>query len=206
MSIHLPPEASMILKAYPPEMTAEEFEIWNDADGHELIDGQPREKAMGVESSKIQTKLLVRLDKVVTETGLGELFDAECMYRCFPSRPRQVRKPDTSLVLQERLPKDGLPRGMFRIRPDFVVEVVSPNEAYEEVDEKVRDYFDAGVPLIWVITPKTRSVLVYHADGTARRFGPEDELTGDPIIPGFRVRVADLFPPPALPTPETPPA
>lgn len=195
----------MIVKAYPPEMTAEEFEVWPDADGCELIDGKPREKTMGALSSTIQGDLLAVLREIVRRDKLGTLFDSECMYKCFPSHPRRVRKPDVSLVLRERL-IDGVPDGMFRIRPDFVAEVISKNEEYEEVDEKLADYFDAGVPLIWVLTPKTRTVLVYRADGTARRFNPADELTGDPIIPGFRARVADLFPPPAPPAPEVAPA
>ena len=198
----------MILKAYPPEMTADEFEVWQDADGYELIDGKPREKMMGALSSSIQAKLSSRLLSVVEGAGLGELFESECMFKCFPSSPRRVRKPDVSFVRLDRLPDGVIPDGMFRIRPDFVAEVVSKNEEYEEVDEKLADYFDAGVPLIWVLTPKTRTVLVYHADGTARRFNHTDELTADPIIPGFRVRVADLFPPPPPkpPQPEAPPA
>jgi Uma2 family endonuclease len=197
----------MILKAYPPEMTADEFEVWPDADGYELIDGNPRMKTMGALSSNIQGSLLARLREVVVRNQSGFLFDSECMFRCFPSHPRRVRKPDISFVLRERIPNGGIPEGMFRIRPDFVVEVISKNEEYTEVDEKLADYFDANVPLIWVLTPKTRTVLVYLADGTARRFNHTDELTGDPIIPGFRVRVADLFPTPQAtpPEPEAPP-
>ena len=187
-------------------MTVEEFEVWPRSDGYELIDGHLRIKTMGARASHVQCELGARLWRAVEDAELGELFDSSCPYCCFPSRPSTVRKPDLSLVLRDRLPATGLPDGMFRIRPDFVVEVISKNEEYEEVDEKLADYFDAGVPLIWVLTPKTRTVLVYRADGTARRLTHADELTGDPIIPGFRVRVADLFPPPAPPAPEAPPA
>lgn len=200
-----PTETAMIVKAYPPRMTPEEFERWPDSDGLELIDGVVREKQMGAESSRIQAGISHRLHQVVYPSALGELFDSECMYQCFPSAPKRVRKPDVSLVLRDRLPDGQIPRGMFRIRPDLAVEVISLNDEYEEVDEKVADYFDAGVPLIWVVTPKTRTVLVYFADGTARRLGPADELTGDPVVPGFRVRVADLFPAPAA-APPAPPA
>ena len=104
-----------------------------------------------------------------------------------------------SFIFQSRLPDGLLPRGMCKVRPDFVVEVVSPNDTYEEVEEKLADYFDAGVPLIWVVTPKTRTVLVYQADGTARRLRDADDLTADPVVPGFRVRIADLFPNPPEP-------
>ncbi len=186
----------MIVKAYPPRMTPEEFERWPDSDGCELIDGIVREKNMGAESSSIQAELLARLREIVRAANLGTLFDSECMYKCFPSSPKQVRKPDVSFVLRERLPDGQIPRGMFRIRPDLAVEVISHNDEYEEVDEKIADYFDAGVPLIWVVTPKTRTVLVYQADGTARRLRHTDDLTADPIIPGFRVRISEFLPEP----------
>ena len=85
-----------------------------------------------------------------------------------------------------------------------------PTDLYDGVEEKLADYFDAGIPLVWVVTPKTRTVLVYHADGTARRLRDTDDLTADPVIAGFRVRIADLFPNPPLPppaaTPEAPAA
>jgi Uma2 family endonuclease len=102
------------------------------------------------------------------------------------------------------LPDGKVPRGRCTVRPDIVVEVVSPNDLYEEVEEKLADYFDAGVPLIWIVTPLTRTVLVYKADGTARRLRDTDDLTADPIIPNFCVRIADLFPNPPEATPATP--
>lgn len=192
----------MIVKAYPPRMTAEEFERWKDSDGCELIHGVVREKKMGAESSAVQLAIAKRLAVVVEGGNLGALFESECMYQCVPGRPTQVRKPDVSFVLRDRLPDGRVPRGMFRIRPDLAVEVISPNDEYEDVDEKLTDYFDAGVPLIWVVTPKTRTVLVYLADGTARRLRDTDDLTADPVIPGFRVRIADLFPNPPEPPPK----
>ena len=127
-------------------------------------------------------------------------------YRCFPSNPDRVRKPDVSLLLRERLPGGRVPIGTTLIRPDLAVEVISPSDNCEDMEERVADYFDASVPLIWIVTPKTRTVLVYHADGTARRLRDTDDLTADLIIPGFRVRIAELFPNPPAPQPEAPPA
>lgn len=197
----------MIVKADPPRMTPEQFEEWSGSDGFELIDGIVQEKKMGAENAVIQARLTILLGAVIMPANLGELLDSECMFRCFPSNSKQVRKPDLSFIRRDRIPAGGIPRGMCTIRPDLAVEVVSPNDAYEEVDEKIADYFDAGVPLIWVVTPKTRTVLVYQADGTAKRFRDTDDLTADPLFPGFRVRIADLFPnPPQPPVAPTPPA
>ena len=194
----------MILKAYPPRMTPEQFEELRDSRGLELIDGIVQEKNMGTENGAIQSRIGYYLSLVVLPARLGEVLGTDGMYQCFPSRPKQIRKPDVSFVLQARLPDGRVPRGICKFRPDLAVEVVSPNDTYEVVEEKLADYFDAGIPLIWVVTPKTRTVLVYHADGTARRLRDTDDLTADPVVPGFRVRIADLFPNPPEPSAAAP--
>src|SRR5690349_449170 len=150
----------MIVKAYPPRMTPEQFEEWSGSRGFELIDGIVQEKKMGTENGVIQVRLIHFLASVVIPNKLGALSDSEGMYQCFPKRPKSVRKPDISFIRQDRLPDGRVPRGICKFRPDLAVEVVSPNDTYEEVEEKLADYFDAGVPLIWVVTPKTRTVLV----------------------------------------------
>lgn len=195
----------MIVKAYPPRMTPEQFEELPDARGLELIDGIVTEKNVGTENGAIHMRIGYHLNAVALPGKLGAVLDDDAMYQCFPSNPKQVRKPDVSFLLQARLPDGRLPRGICKVRPDLAVEVVSPNDLYELVEEKLADYFDAGVPLIWVITPKTRTVLVYLADGTARRLRETEDLTADPVIPGVRVRIADLFPNPPEP-PATVPA
>jgi Uma2 family endonuclease len=198
----------MIVKAVPPRMTPEQFEELSDSQGLELIDGVVKEKNMGSENGVIQTLISHHLNLVVLPGKLGWVLDTEGMYQCFPARPKRVRKPDISFIRRDRLPGGRVPVGICRFRPDLAVEVVSPNDTYEEVEEKLADYFDAGIPLIWVFTPKTRTVLVYLADGTARRLRDSDDLTADPVIPGFRVRIGELFPNPPEPSdePVPPPA
>ena len=181
-------------------MSPEQFEELPDPKGLELVDGIVTEKNMGTENAAVQSRIGYYLNAVVLPDKLGAVLDDDAMYQCFPSKPKQVRKPDVSFILQTRLPDGRLPRGICKVRPDLAVEVVSPNDLYELVEEKLADYFDAGVPLIWVVTPKTRTVLVYQADGTAKRLRDTDDLTADPVIPGVRVRITDLFPnPPEAP-------
>lgn len=196
----------MNMLAEPLRLTAEEFEKLPDAQGLELIDGRVRRKAMGTESGSISALVAYCLLTVVRPGRLGAVVDSEGMYRCFPSRPNRVRKPDVSFILQERLPNGRVPKGVTPFRPDIAVEVVSPNDTYDELDEKVADYLAAGVPLIWVVSPVTRTVLVYHADGAVRRLAHTDHLTADPVLAGFRVPVADLFPYPPEPADPEPAA
>lgn len=189
----------MTAVALATRYTPEEFEELPETDGFELIDGYLREKKMGFESSTVQARIIHYLFAVALPSRLGEVGESETMYRCFPSHPRRIRKPDVSFILRSRLPNGRVPVGIATIRPDLAVEVVSPKDSFYDLDEKVADYFDAGVPLIWVVSPKTQTVVVYQPDGVARRHVASDHLTADPIVPGFRVKVADLFPNPPEP-------
>jgi Uma2 family endonuclease len=111
-----------------------------------------------------------------------------------------VRKPDVSFVRYGRFPDEQLPAGFARLAPDLTGEVVSPGDTYEEVDGKVEEYLRAGVRLVWVISPTNRTVRVYRLDGSSSSVRADGELDGEDVLPGFRCRVADLFPqPPAAP-------
>src|SRR5262245_19711889 len=116
----------MIVKASPPQMTPEQFEELRDAQGLELVDGIVKEKNMGTENGAIHMRIGYHLNAAVLPTNLGFVLDDDGMFRCFPKKPNDVRKPDVSFILRERL-KDGLvPRGICTERPHLAVEVVSP--------------------------------------------------------------------------------
>lgn len=181
---------------YIPTITPEEFEEMSGVDHMELVDGELREKGMGIESSFVQSRINRLLGNHVEDHKLGMVLEGEAGYRCFPHRPRLVRKPDTSFVRNGRFPNDRPPLGFTDLVPDLVVEVISPNDTSFEVQERLNDFLLAQVPLIWLVDPHTRTVHVYALGEPFRRLTDGDELTGAPVLPGFRVRVADLFPPP----------
>ncbi len=86
-----------------------------------------------------------------------------------------------------------MPRGHFRIVPDLVVEIVSPSDEADDLMAKVVDYLRVGVPLVWVIYPLSRSVLVFRADRSSFLWQPSSELNGEDVVPGFSVRLEELF-------------
>jgi Uma2 family endonuclease len=88
-----------------------------------------------------------------------------------------------------------LPKGHVRIAPDLAVEVVSPRDLAPELDEKLEDYRKAGVRLVWVISPESRTVTIYRGDGSVSRLHEDDVLSGEDVIPGFRCEVRSPFPP-----------
>ena len=77
--------------------------------------------------------------------------------------------------------------------PVLVVEILSPNDTLAQTHEKINDYLQAGVALVWVIDPYDRTVTAYQPGRPDQTFQPTDVLTC-PLIPGFAVPVARLFP------------
>ncbi len=82
-------------------------------------------------------------------------------------------------------------RGFVPGAPDLAVEVVSPNDRASDVLAKVYDWLDAGCRAVWVVDPHTRTVTVYRSRQQIATLGAEDELTGDDVVPGFRMPVTE---------------
>jgi Uma2 family endonuclease len=77
--------------------------------------------------------------------------------------------------------------------PTLAVEILSPSDQQQDVLDKVRDYLDAGVPLVWIVETVFKTVTVYRPDSEPQMFTVKDELTAEPHLPGFRVRVGQVF-------------
>jgi Uma2 family endonuclease len=77
------------------------------------------------------------------------------------------------------------------------VEVLSPGDLAYEIDGKIEDYLSAGVRLIWVVNPKTRTLRIHRpADSPLGPIGAASEtdmITGEDVLPGFECRVAEFF-------------
>ena len=174
-------------------VTPEELLEMADGDNFELVDGRLVERQMGWRASRIGGEILWLLKTHCRQQDLGWVAPADASYQCFPADPAMVRKPDVSFIRRERLHEDEEPEGHCPIAPDLAVEVISPNELYYEVEDKIADYFSAGVRLVWVVNPATRSVRVHRRDGTNSDLAETDELTGEDVLPGFRCRVSEIF-------------
>jgi Uma2 family endonuclease len=98
------------------------------------------------------------------------------------------------VILQHRLRREDIPKvEHMTLAPNLIAEVVTPWHTYEEVEAKVAEYRSAGVKLIWVISPKSRTVLIRRLDGTCAEVGEAGTLSGENVIQGFTCPVAELF-------------
>jgi Uma2 family endonuclease len=175
-------------------LTVDEFMARPDARYYELIDGNLVERNVGTRSSYIAGRILSALIVYNDAQKIGWPFDADTVYQCFGSG-HTGRKMDGSFVCRGRLPGERIPDGHMQIAPDLAIEVVSPNDSAYEVDEKVSLYLNAGVKLIWLVYPESRSIQVKRAGGPPADLQANQELTGEPALPGFRAPVATFFPP-----------
>lgn len=164
----------------------------NEVD-YELVNGELVQRHMGAESSWIASNLIVLMAVFYRGRVPGHLFTTDCGYQCYADDPSKVRKPDVSFVRKGRFPQDRIPKGYIRIAPDLAVEVLSPNDLADDAEAKVEEYLDAGVRLVWVISPKAETVTVYRDDRSAVKLHEADELSGENVLPGFRCKVSDLF-------------
>ena len=177
-----------------PAMTPDDLLRMPDGGrGYELVDGQPREQNMGFHATLVAGEVYDALKAFVKPRRLGWVTMEGAGFVCFPDDPGRVRKADGGFIALNRLTADqATAPGYCPICPDLVVEVVSPNDLYSEVDAKVEEWLAAGARLVWVIDPDPRIVHAHTADSLTK-YRDTDTLPGDPVLPGFAVPVADLF-------------
>jgi Uma2 family endonuclease len=159
----------------------------------ELIDGVPREKpGEGGLHGEAAIQVTSSLYAPVKANGLGRVYPSPTQFR-IGRDPDNIVIPDVAYVRADRLPPVHERDGIMRLAPDLAVEVISLNDCYVDVIEKVERYHRAGVALVWLVQPRRRAVEV-HASGQAPRLLREgDVLDSGDVVPGFRLPVADIF-------------
>lgn len=112
----------------------------------------------------------------------------------------KTMQPDVAFVSIERLPFPD--RHTVKVAPDLAVEVYSKSDSNYSTEDKVKDYLAAGVKLVWVVRPINQLIEVYRPnEDEPIVYGVRKELDGGEVLPGFKLRVADIFrnlPPEAL--------
>ena len=180
--------------AKPKLLTAEDL-LRLDSQGvkGELIKGEFYETmSVGGEHGEVVMKLGFLMGSVVIPGRLGRLTGSDAGV-ILERDPDTVREPDVAFISAARLPLTERVTSYYEIIPDLVVEIASPSDSRREVNDKARMWHSYGVPLVWAAYPETRTIDVHRADGSITTLRENDVLDGGEILPGFAVRVSDIF-------------
>jgi Uma2 family endonuclease len=158
---------------------------------YELVDGILVEKTVGLVDSSIAMRIGRLLGNFVDPqnlgfvTGEGGTIQLDIVL---------VRIPDVAFISRDRVPGGELPQEPVpHLVPDLAVEVISRSNTPKEMAEKLQEYFEKGVRLVWYIRPRGRVVDVYLAPDRFTRLTASMLLDGGDVLPSISVQVAELF-------------
>ncbi len=137
----------------------------------------------GYTHGRVTVNLAVRLAAHLEARGGLQVLVAETGFT-LARNPDTVRGPDLAVLRRDQVPVPE-PRGFLELRPELVVEVLSPGDRPGEVLAKVADWLSAGTRLVWVIDPERRLTRVYRDDGSERTVNADQVLDGEDAVPGF---------------------
>ena len=174
-------------------LTDEQFMALPEDDNlYEYVNGELIVVAnSGVEHGYLALTLGYFLTGFVRSHRLGVTCDSST---AFKMKTGNKRSPDLAFIAKERLHGlKRLPKGFFEGAPDLAVEIISPNNTFAEIHNKLVEYFENGTRLVWVILPDEESVLVYRQPKPSKLLQVEDSLDGEAVITGFQLPLMELF-------------
>jgi Uma2 family endonuclease len=187
------PPSRVLLRPAPGQATeADVIEIQEREDRLcELVDGVLVEKPTGYRESILAVAIGAILRAYVIPRNLGLVSGTDGMMRLFPGL---VRIPDVAFASWDRFPNRRVPTEPIPdLAPDLAIEVLSQSNTAAETARKRREYFAAGVRLVWLVDPATRRAMIYRADGTVETLDESQPLDGGDVLPGFALPLRDLF-------------
>ncbi|MFI5459287.1 MAG: Uma2 family endonuclease [Isosphaerales bacterium] len=175
-------------------ITADEFLQWPD-DGfrHELIRGEVITMSLpGGRHGQIAGEIYWLITNRVKAAKLGRTYAAETGF-LIERGPDTVRGADMAFVRSERLSLIKDPDKHVPFAPDLAVEVISPNDESDEVEEKVQAWRTAGTRAVWTVDPKARTVTIHRPGAEPITLTEHQKIEGGEVLPGFECRVGDFF-------------
>lgn len=175
-------------------MTADELlQMPDDGFRYELIEGElKRMSPAGDEHGRVGMELAVPLGYHVKKNRLGKLYLAETGF-LIQTNPDTVRAPDIAFVRMERIQETPKVKSYRIGAPDLAVEVISPGDTVREVKGKVTEWLEAGARMVWIISPKLKTITVYRSLTDVAMLTEKDTLDGGEVVPGFQIPVAEIF-------------
>ena len=151
---------------------------WNDG---ELI------KFTGM--NKKQVYIYDVLAKLFSKKGLFEIGSLVAEYDTMLSGI-QMRRPDIAFLTDEQIQKGKHGEDVI---PEFVIEIISESDQFYKIEDKITEYFKAGVKVIWNIIPEHKLVYIYTSRKTVKICSDNDICSAEPVLPDFKISVNGIF-------------
>lgn len=180
----------------PERMTVEEFlKLPEDGVRRSLIRGIVREEGMTIRN-RFHTQVATRVAKFLDNwrdlqpNPKGVVLTGEAGVRLSPDVLVGV---DVAYVSPELWAAQSASSSVIEGVPPLIAEILSPSDTHQAVEDKISEYLTAGVAIVWVVNARSELVTMYRPGQKLMAVNADEELTAEPVLPGFRVSVAELF-------------
>jgi Uma2 family endonuclease len=180
----------------PPPGTAKEKDVIAALEAPrkricELVDGVLVEKPMGAREALLAGTIIEYLGTFVRKHDLGCVLAPDGTLRLMPGL---VRIPDVSFISWNSIGADEFPEEPIpALAPDLAVEVLSRGNTPKEIERKLREYFEVGAQMVWLIQPKTQTAEIYTTPTNYRHVPKNGTLEAGKLLPGFSLSLKKLF-------------
>ncbi|MBK8098865.1 MAG: Uma2 family endonuclease [Planctomycetes bacterium] len=176
-----------------PRITAEQLLLRpSDAGRCELVGGEIRPVSpAGENHGFVAMNFGTPLHEHVRQLRLGRVYAADTGF-LLARNPDTVLAPDVAFVRRARLDPTRKP-GYVPGPPDLCVEVRSPTDSRPAMQRKARAWLQAGCQVVVNVDPESQTIEIWRPDAEPQTLRGDDVFAADDVIPGFRLRIADLF-------------
>jgi len=158
--------------------------------GYEFVNGKLEKKEMPTaKHSGIATRTIGGLGVFSKQNKIGRVYGDNTIFQIGANR----RIPDVAFVSASKIPQSGEPLDIWNFAPDLAIEVISPSERHNKVEQKIREYFAAGVIQVWKIVPEFKTLTIYFSMTETKILTEDDVITCEEILPGFSLKLSDIF-------------
>lgn len=166
------------------------YHMPKDGQKYELVDGEVVVSPASVLHGEIALKIAYIIATFLDDHPIGKVY-GDNVGLVFPTG--NLRSPDAFFVRTEKLPGGKSPDTFGELVPDLAVEVLSPGDRPRYVANKIGEFLECGVPLVWVVNPRAQTVTAYRSLSNIQQFTAVDTISAEPILPGFTCLVSRFF-------------
>ena len=166
------------------------YHMPEDGQKYELVDGEVVVSPGGMYHGEITINIARIIATFLDDHPIGKVY-GDNVGVIFPTG--NLRSPDAFFIRTEKLPGGKSPDTFGKFVPDLAIEVLSPGNRSRYVANKIGEFLECGVPLVWVVDPKAQTVTAYRSLTNIQQFTATDTISAEPILPGFSCLVSRFF-------------